>query len=43
MKLVRLQEIRKELLADEDNLTEGKKVLLKELNYLHEQGILSKE
>lgn len=43
MELVRLQEIRKELLADKENLTEGKKILLEELNYLEEQGILSQK
>lgn len=43
MKLYKLKEIREQLIEDKENLGEGKKILLEELNYLYNQGILPKE
>lgn len=43
MKLVKLIKIREDLVEDEANLPEQRKELLKELNFLYEKGILTKE
>lgn len=43
MKLVKLIKIREDLVEDEANLPEPRKELLKELNFLYEKGILTKE
>lgn len=43
MKLLKLIKIREDLVEDEANLPEPRQQLLKELNFLYEQGILTKE
>lgn len=43
MKLNKLKEIREQLIEDKENLGEGKTILLEELNYLYEEGILPRE